>query len=122
MLIHELLREPAILVLRPEGRLTAEDFERVSAEVDPFIEERGHLAGVLVHTRTFPGYDSLRALRAHLRFLRSHRDTVRKIAIVTDGAILSKVPALVNLVLPAEVRRFPYDREEAALAWLAGDD
>lgn len=119
MLTYELLRESAVLVLRPRGRLTTGDFERVGAAADRFLEERGHLAGVLVHTRVFPGYQSYRAFRAHVRFLRSHGDTVRRIAVVTDGRILSRVPAIVNRLLPAEVRRFPFEADGEALTWLA---
>jgi len=118
VLTYELLRDPAVLVLRPQGRLTAGDFERVGAAADRFLEERGHLAGVLVYTCGFPGYESFRAFRAHLRFLRSHGDTVRRIAVATDGRVLSRVPAIVNRLLPPEVRRFPFDAEDEALAWL----
>lgn len=119
MLSHELLRDRGVLVVRPRGRLIADDFARIGAEVDPWIEERGFLAGVLVHTRKFPGYANLRAFRAHMRFLRSHGETVRRLAIVTDGKIFSRVPAVVNRILPPEVRHFPYDEDEKALAWLS---
>jgi hypothetical protein len=43
MIEFRLIEERGILVLRPEGPLSASDFERISAAVDPYILKNGRL-------------------------------------------------------------------------------
>ncbi len=72
MLKHELLRDDGILVLKPGGALEASDFERVARELDPYIEERGDLRGLLIEAESFPGWSDFAAFISHLRFIRDH--------------------------------------------------
>ena len=62
MLTFELLRDKAILVVQPSAPLQAEDFRSLTATVDPYITERGKLAGLLIEAPSFPGWDSFGAL------------------------------------------------------------
>ncbi len=82
-LSFELIEDEGVLVLRPNGELEAADFERLSAEVDPYIEQAGELNGMMIVAEHFPGWDDLSALGSHLRFVREHQDKIRRIALVT---------------------------------------
>ena len=62
MVEHELLRTEGILILRPEGRLEAADFEKLAQEIDPYIEANGNLHGLLLDAESFPGWTGLRRL------------------------------------------------------------
>jgi hypothetical protein len=66
----------------------------------------------------FPGWDSFGALVGHIRFVREHHRRVRRIAAVSDGAILSVLPALARHFVQAEVRHFPFAERDAAMQWL----
>lgn len=66
-----------MLVLRPHGELEAADFKRVASEVDPYIENKGELNGVMIVAEHFPGRDDLSALAAHFRFVKEHRQNVK---------------------------------------------
>ena len=50
----ELLSETGVLVLEPRGELEMGDFERISAEVDPYIAEVGSLKGLMIVVSTSP--------------------------------------------------------------------
>jgi hypothetical protein len=118
MLDVQLLRDKGIVILTPEGRLQASDFERVGREVDPFVEEHGMLKGLLVHARAFPGWADFAALTTHIRFVRDHHRKVARIAAVSDSAVLKIMPKIAEHFVAAEIRHFPSDEMELAVAWL----
>ena len=118
MLMHEFLPDEGIFLIRPQGPIQADDFERVAKVVDPYIEQNGKLRGVMVEARSFPGWDTFAALLSHLRFVRDHHRFVAKVAAVSDSAILSIAPQIAKHFVKAEFRHFDADNREAALAWL----
>ena len=48
MIHYELMREEDLLIVTPEGRLEAADFEKLGREVDSYLEERGALNGLMI--------------------------------------------------------------------------
>jgi len=66
MLEISLDKERDIAIIKPEGRLTKEDFETATKIIDPFIEKHGKLAGVIIATKSFPGWEDFAALRVGL--------------------------------------------------------
>ncbi|HEY7533228.1 MAG TPA: STAS/SEC14 domain-containing protein [Nitrospiraceae bacterium] len=118
MLAHELLRNEGILLIRPQGPIQKGDFESVAKVVDPYIEDKGRLRGVMVEAPSFPGWDSFAALLSHLRFVRDHHQHVTKVAAVSDSAILTIAPQIAKHFVKAEFRHLNASDREAALAWL----
>jgi hypothetical protein len=118
MLTHELLRDEGILLIRPQGPLQAGDFESVAKVVDPYIESKGRLKGIMVEAPSFPGWDSFATLVSHLRFVRDHHRFIAKIAAVSDSAVLSIAPQFAKHFVKAEIRHFHANEREAALVWL----
>ena len=114
----ELLTEKGVLVLEPQGELEAGDFERLSAEVDPYIEEVGGLRGLMIVAEHFPGWDDFAALTSHIRFVRDHHKQIRKIAFVSDDRLLSLLPRIGAQFLAAEARAFPMAERDVALLWV----
>lgn len=119
MIDHTLDRERAVLHVRPTSALTLADFEQLARAVDPYIEEAGALAGLLVEAPRFPGWDDFAALAAHLRFVRDHHRHVRRIALVTDSPLGRAAERLASHFVSAEIRRFPASALDAARAWVA---
>jgi len=118
MLHYTLDQEKGILTLTPEGPLEAADFEEVAREVDPWIEAKGDLCGIIIHVKSFPGWKNFAALLTHFRFVRDHHQQVRRVAAVTDGTILSVAPEITRHFVRAKVEHFDYDQLDQALAWL----
>ena len=119
MLAHQLDRATGVLTLAPSGRLTADDFAAVAAEVDPWIASHGELRGVLVHAKAFPGWEDFAAFLGHVGFVRTHVGKVRRVAICSDSAFLTIAPQIAKVFVHAEVRHFAYAEVDAAAAWLA---
>lgn len=118
MIDAELFREEGILQVFPTGALEQRDFTALTGLVDPFIENKGMLNGVMVIAEHFPGWDSFAALVSHISFVRNHESRVRRIAVVTDSPLLELMPALARHFVSAEVRSFPFEQRTAAFSWL----
>ena len=78
MIHYDLLSESGVLVITPHGALEKSDFEMLAAVVDPYIEEKGKLNGVMIESESFPGWDDFSALVPFLtrdlpHFLRCNR-------------------------------------------------
>jgi hypothetical protein len=108
----------AILYLRPKAALERGDFEDLAATVDPFIDEHGDLAGLIIDAPSFPGWDTLGAMAAHFRFVRDHQRHIRKIGLVTDSALGNVAQRLASHFVSAEIRHFPAGELEAAKDWV----
>jgi hypothetical protein len=108
----------SVLYARLSGPLAAEDFARLAGAVDPHIEAKGGLAGIVVEADGFPGWDSFGALVSHLRFVRSHHERVGKVAIVTDSALGDVAERLASHFVSAEIKHFPAGQAAAAESWI----
>jgi hypothetical protein len=121
MIEHDLDAKHSILYVRPKAALSADDFADLTRTVDPHIESTGGLAGLIIETPTFPGWDDLGAMVAHFRFLRDHHEQVRKVGVVTDSALGDVAERLAKHFVSAEIRRFPAGQIDAAKQWILGD-
>lgn len=119
-LSFELIEDKSVLILEPAGELEAADFDRLSAEVDPYIGRTGALNGLMVVAERFPGWDDFAALTSHLRFVREHHRKIRRVAVVSADQVLSTMPRLASRFVAAEIRTFAMDQRDEALLWAAG--
>ncbi|AOE48792.1 SpoIIAA family protein [Kangiella sediminilitoris] len=108
----------ALAILEPEGALTDHDFQHAAQLIDPVIEKHGKLNGIIIRTRSFPGWDSFAALMSHLRFVREHHKHVGRIALVTDSALGSFGESVASHFVSAEIKHYAYDDFQAAKNWV----
>ena len=118
MIQHELQRDTGILIITPQGPLEQKDFEMLAHEVDPYIEEKGKLNGLMIHAKSFSGWNDFAALVSHFKFVKNHHQHIAKIAAVTDSGFLSILPSIAKHFVRADVRHFDYNDKENALKWL----
>jgi tRNA U38,U39,U40 pseudouridine synthase TruA len=121
MLEYELNRAESILIVMPGGPLESTDFEKLVREVDPYIEEKGKLNGLMIYAESFPGWDNFAAFLSHMKFVKNHHQKIKKIAAVTGSSFLSIMPKVANHFVRAEVRHFDYDDKVVALNWLKAE-
>jgi len=121
MIDVELFRDVGVVVVFPTGALRATDFAQLATLVDPYIEEHGGLNGLMIVAGHFPGWDSFAGLVSHLRFVRTHEQQIRRVAVVSDTPGLAVLPALAKHFIAAEVKHFAFDQRSAAMAWLTPD-
>jgi hypothetical protein len=118
MIDHNLDTTNSILYVRPKSSLAEEDFVQLAQTADPHIEKTGGLAGLIIEAVAFPGWDSLGAMAAHIRFVRDHHRHIRKIGVVTDSAVAEVAQRLASHFVSAEIRRFPAGELAAAKQWI----
>jgi SpoIIAA-like len=110
--------EGDVLRVRPDGAITSEDVATLTRTADEHLATHPKIAGVMVQTRTFPGFASLTAFADYARFIADHHARVRRLALVTDSALAPVAEFMANHVVGLEVRPFPFAEDVAALAWL----
>jgi hypothetical protein len=114
----ELLEDEGILILAPRGPLEAGDFDRMTAVLDPWLERGHRLNGLVIDAEHFPGWDDLRGLVSHVRFVKDHQSRVRRVAFVSDDRLLHAVPSIAGRFLSAEVKAFEEEQLDDALEWV----
>jgi len=117
---HRLLPERGVIVVELSAALRAQDFEALAVTADDWIETRGKLRGLVIHTRDFPGWENAAGLFGHLRFVRDHHRRIARVALAADSRLAELAPRLASHFVAAEVRKFDYDELAQAIEW-AGD-
>ena len=114
MIEHHLDTANSILYVRPKSALAQGDFEQLAKTVDPFIGETGGLAGLIIETPGFPGWETFGAMASHFRFVRDHHKAIKKIGVVTDSALGNVAEYLASHFVSAEIRHFSAKELESA--------
>ncbi|MCV7436089.1 STAS/SEC14 domain-containing protein [Mycobacterium seoulense] len=118
MIEYDLDGEHSILEVRPKSALDKHDFEELAKAVDPEIEAKGDLAGLILNVSSFPGWDSFGAMVTHFRFVRDHQKHVKKIAVVTDSLLGDVAEHLTSHFVSATIEHFPAAEIEKAREWI----
>ena len=118
MIDHTFDTKHSILHVHVTAPLEQADFAQLAKTVDPHMEQTGGLAGIVIEAATFPGWESLGAMAAHLRFVRDHHKHIKKVAVVTDSALGTVAERLASHFVSAEIKRFPAGHAEAAKQWV----
>ena len=111
-----------IALFEPNGPLSESDFKSAVKIVDPWIEKNGKLKGLIIKTKSFPGWDSFGALSSHLTFVKGHHKKIGRLAIVTDSVLGNVAEKLASHFVNAEIKAFPFDSVEQAKSWVVEDE
>jgi hypothetical protein len=118
MISYELDENSGVLTVQPEGKLETQDFLTLSEVVDPFIEERGILNGIIIVTERFPGWEDFNGMIEHMKFVRNHHCKIAKVAIVTDSKIADVAESLGKHFVKASIKHFSFKDHESARRWM----
>lgn len=121
MIKHKFLSDDGILIIEPGTSLHENDFDTLSAIVDPYIQESGKLNGLVIHAESFPGWQNFGAMLAHLKFVKDHHALINRVAAVADEGIVAILPAIADHFVKADVRHFGADDLDNAIEWLKTD-
>ena len=118
MLNVELDEVNGIATLSPNSALSEKDFESASSLIDPYIEKYGSLKGLIINTKTFPGWESLGSLIKHFKFVKEHHKKVSHVALVTDSILGDFGEKIADHFVSAEIKHFPFDDLNNAQSWI----
>ena len=107
-----------VLWVRPDGPITRDDVATLTRTADDYLAGHSKIAGVMVETRTFPGFASVGAFADYARFIADHHARVRRLALVTDSALAPIAEFMAKYVVGVEMRHYSFAEGAAALGWL----
>lgn len=119
MITHELLTDQGILIVTPQGPLEKSDFENLAKVVDPYLERKEKLKGLMIYTESFPGWSNFAGFISHMKFVNNHHQSIVKVAAVTDSGFLSILPRIADHFVKAEIKHFYFSDKDEAMSWLA---
>ncbi len=107
-----------IVTLQPHGALRKEDFDKAVKVIDPFIEEYGKLNGLIIYTKSFPGWEDYAAFNRHLTFIKNHHKEIQKLAFVTDSMVGNFGELISSHFVSAVIKRFDFNKIGDAKTWI----
>jgi hypothetical protein len=122
MLNVKLNKTKGIAILEPDGKLSEEDFKSAASIIDPYLEKSGALNGIVIHVKSFPGWDSFSALITHLKFIREHHKRISHVAFVSDSPIGTLAEQVATHFVSAEVKSFSFNKLEESMKWISGNN
>jgi hypothetical protein len=119
---HQAGCRSGILELEPaaDKPLSEDDFEAVGQTIGNYLKDHDRLRGIFIHSRKFPGWQSIDALFAHLKFVNAVHDKIGKIALVTNSPMGTFADHVLDPLMLANIRKFDYDQRDEAMGWLQG--
>ena len=122
MITFQILKDEGIVIIEPSSPLEHSDFEKLTKEIDHYIEEKGGVKGIIIHTKSFPGWENFAAFTDHMKFVKEHHHKVKRVAAVTDSKFLSIMPNIAKHFVAAEIKHFDYKDIGAAKQWIQEAD
>ena len=119
MISFELDEIAGVITVRPEGKLEAQDFQTLSQAVDPYIEEKGKLIGLIISTEKFPGWKDFYGMIKHMKFARVHHKDITRVALVTDSKIADVAKILGKYFIKASIKYISFKEFESAKSWIS---
>ena len=107
-----------IVIIEPSGRLEHTDFDQLTKGIDAYINEKGYVNGLIIHTKNFSGWESFRGFTHHMKFIKDHHKKIKKVAAVSDAKFMSIAPMIANHFVSADVKHFGYAEMDAAMKWI----
>ncbi|MXU66348.1 SpoIIAA family protein [Oceanomicrobium pacificus] len=104
-----------------DSRLTEGDMTKLVDAFNDYINAKDTAPRVVIHAKSFPGWDSFAAMSDHFKLVRNYEDLVPRIAVVSDSSVMAAMPAIATHFVGAQLRHFPTDEAGAARDWALSD-
>ena len=120
MLDYDINQYESTLTIRLHHAVSEADVLLLVPKVDDYLAHHKRLAGVMLISRDWAGWESFSALRATLTFLRDHHQRISRMALVTDSLLADLIPIFAARFVNTTIGHFPYNEEANAKIWLVG--
>ncbi len=111
-----------LILVAPKDAVSAADFESLGETLNTYINTHDRAPGLLINAEGLPHWEDAAALMAHLKVVREHQNVIPKVALVSDSALLTVMPALVDTFVDAKIRHFNAEDLEKAKIWVTRAD
>jgi hypothetical protein len=110
-------KDKNVLTVQINQSVSKDMISTLKEKIDGFINEHGHAPNLVISCKTAPHWASLRAFADHLDMVHDHHKLIKKIALVSDSAVFSILPKLVDYFVGAKLRHFKEDDYTKAVEW-----
>jgi len=107
-----------VLLLDVKAPFCEEDFITISNIIDPYFSSKGELAGVIVNSKKFPYWTSLRNRSQYLEFAKNNHGKFKKSALSMGGFFAKIVARIARGRVHPEIKVFKYNQVERAQDWI----
>ena len=118
MINIELDETDGIAIVRPEGALSENDFDIIASTIDPYLDKQGVLAGLIISTESFPGWESFASFVKHVKFVKGHHKQLSHVALVTDSEMANMAEKIAGHFVSAQIKHCPYEQLNEAKEWI----
>lgn len=118
MLDIELDELMGIAIVRPDGALSENDFDVISSVIDPYLDKHEKLAGLIISTETFPGWESFASFLKHFKFVKGHHKNLSHVALITDSEMGNLAEKIASHFVSAKIKHFPFEQIDEAKEWI----
>lgn len=119
MLDHHFIDGSGVLVLIPDGQLSAPEIKDLRQAVEAYLADHKDIHGLLIDAQSFPGYEDISGFVNHVKFVAEFHKKIAKVALVTDAKIPQAAGFMAKHFMHQNIRHFPYAERDAALDWLS---
>ena len=107
----------ALITATPTDKISEVDIANLAEAFNDAVNTHDRIPALMIVAEKFPGYDSLNAMLAHLKLIKSRETLVPRVALVSDGVLLRSAEAIAKLFIKADIRHFVMADLEAAREW-----
>lgn len=118
MISYLILENEGIVIIEPISPLKPSDFGMLNKDIDNYINQKGIIKGIIIHTESFPRWDNISAFIKDLKFVRDHQQKTKRVASVTNSKLLKIVHKIAHHFLSPEIKHFAYGDIETAKKWI----
>ncbi len=118
MIKYEIIRDQGIVIIEPLSSLQQKDFEALTKDIDEYIKAHSSVNGIIIHARSFPGWENIGAFMHHFRFVKDHHKKVKRVAVLTNSLFLTVMPSIAKLFVSPSIKHFGYDQVDDAKQWI----
>ena len=108
----------SMLTIRLHNAVSEADILLLIPKVDEYLEHHKRLAGIMLISKDWAGWESFAALRATMTFLSGHHNKISRIALVTNSVLADLIPLFAGRLVNTTIRHFRYEDEASAKIWL----
>ena len=118
MITYKILTEEGIVIIEPSSPIRQSDFETLTKDIDNYIRQKGMIKGLIIHTESFPSWDTFGAFIKDMKFVINHHKKIYRVASVTDSKLFMIAHSIMRHLLFPEIKHFYYGDIEAAKKWI----
>lgn len=110
----------AVIEIEVDGKITREDLDRVTPQLEAFVDTHGEI-GLVEIVRNLGGME-MSVVREGIALDRRLLPKIRRVAVVGDQGWLGPLARAVGALLPPRLRTFEVAELDAARDWAKGQD